>query len=119
MPHSTKTVTAEPHLAEYSVYVYHPQDQEPKQAWEKTKTTNNPVRAMAEAEKLHASRKYPKVEIKKKHFDSVTHEATDIIYKVYQEQRNDLKAAREIGMLVVMFLVSIGCMAYYIIHISN
>ncbi len=62
--------------AEYSVYVYHylEEDRDGHCTWEKVKTTVNKHRAVKNAEKLHKSRKYQKVEIKKRiyglHFKS-------------------------------------------------
>lgn len=118
MPYTAKSPSAGT-PTEYSVYVYYSgESSEQRHTWAKTKTTTSAMRAVAEARKLHASRKYPRIEIKKKAFDAGLNQPVDTIFKVYQEKTRDFSALKEIALLTAAFCFGLVCVCYFILSIQ-
>jgi 23S rRNA A1618 N6-methylase RlmF len=70
---------------EYDVYIYNPPlTKQGDEAWEKKRTTVNRLRALAAARKLHESKKYGRVEIKKKAYDQKNRRSVSTTFKVYE-----------------------------------
>lgn len=71
---------------EYSVYIFLRPDPEhnDRHHWEKIKTTSHRRLALQKAMRLHKSRKYEKVEVKRKFFDKTLGRCVGATCKVYK-----------------------------------
>lgn len=75
--------------AEYSVYVYRYADdiEEGRTDWEMKVMTQDLSHAMEQAQVMHDSRDYKKIEVKKRYFDHKYQCVLDVTYKVLQDKR--------------------------------
>ena len=97
---------------EYSIYTLDKNSDSKKSAskWNKHSTASEMSQAIALAEKLIASDKYQKVEVKQKYFDKAKNRDIDVSLKKFEH-----KPKLEISvMMVFMFAVVCGVMAFII-----
>lgn len=71
---------------EYTIYTYDmpAPNQKGENAWKKHATLDDMTKAMSEAESLHQTQKYQKIEVKKKFFDQKKNRAVDMTLKVFE-----------------------------------
>lgn len=71
---------------EYAIYTFDKTDQKAKgdSKWQKYATLDDMVKAMAEAQSLLESRKYERIEVKKKFFDQKKNRTVDMTLKVFE-----------------------------------
>lgn len=71
---------------EYTIYTFDmPQPkQKGENSWKKHSSVDDMVRAISEAESLHETRKFQKIEVKKKFFDQKKNRVVDMTLKVYE-----------------------------------
>ena len=71
---------------EYTIYTFDMPT--PKQkgdnSWKKHSSLDDMTKAMSEAENLHQSRKYQKIEVKKKFFDQKKNRTVDMTLKIFE-----------------------------------
>lgn len=84
---------------EYTIYTFDMPT--PKQkgdnSWQKHSTLDDMAKAMSEAETLHQTQKYQKVEVKKKFFDQKKNRTVDMTLKVFEN-----KVKKDYTILVVV-----------------
>lgn len=73
---------------EYTIYTFDmPQPkQKGENSWKKHSSLDDMTRAISEAESLHETRKYQKIEVKKKFFDQKKNRTVDMTLKVYESR---------------------------------
>lgn len=76
-------------VPEYSVYIYHHQEEGAPQQWERKHNTQFVDQAIKRAKILYKSDKYAKVEVKKIEMDERKQQAVESSCKVYQASRLD------------------------------
>ena len=95
---------------EYTIYVFrHPADQDEGEVdWELIKTSDDMDATIKEAEDLHKSNKYQKVEVKKKFVDPKKGRTIDMTLKAF-----DNKPKKPIPLaLIIVFAVVCGAAAF-------
>lgn len=71
---------------EYSVYIFRPSiGHNDNLSWEKRHTTKNMYKALRKAEALYGTREFPRVEIKKRVFDSKAERNVEKTFKIFQD----------------------------------
>lgn len=73
---------------EYTIYTFDMAAAKAKasnsNSWKKHATLEDMAKAMAEAENLHQTQKFQKIEVKKKFFDQKTNRTVDMTLKIYE-----------------------------------
>ncbi len=90
---------------EYTIYTFDMPS--PKQkgdnSWKKHSTLEDMMKAMVEAQSLHETQKYQKIEVKKKFFDQKKNRTVDMTLKIFESTpKKDY---------TIIFLVIFGIMA--------
>ena len=76
---------------EYSVYIHHPANDDRRlPPWERATTTDCPETALKKAEILYLTRKYPRVEVKRKTFDPVNNRHIGETLRIFGEENMDI-----------------------------
>ncbi|MBK9586318.1 MAG: hypothetical protein KA099_13165 [Alphaproteobacteria bacterium] len=76
---------------EYSVYIHHPANDDRRTAsWERAATTDCPETALKKAEILYLSKKYPKVEIKRKIFDRLSNRNKAETFRIFGQENTEI-----------------------------
>lgn len=98
----------------YTVYTHDwPKEGQTSGAWEQKQSTTDMDKALREAESLHGSGKYQKVEVKKKYVEEKTGRAIDITLRTFEG-----KAKMKIGAgLIAVFAVLCGFAAFGITYV--
>lgn len=98
----------------YTVYTHDwPRDGKSSSSWEQKSSTTDMDKALKEAEGLHASGKYQKVEVKKKYVEEKTGRAIDITLRSFEG-----KAKMQIGAgMIAVFAVICGVAAFGITYL--
>lgn len=72
---------------EYTIYTFDmPKTKKADSSWKKHSTLDDMGRAINEAESLHQSQKYQKIEVKKKFFDQKKNRVVDMTLKIYESK---------------------------------
>ena len=80
-----------PQNVEYSVYIHHPANDDRRTAsWERAVTTDCPETALKKAEILYLSKKYPKVEIKRKIFDRLSNRNKAETFRIFGQENTEI-----------------------------
>ena len=100
---------------EYSVYIHHPANENRKTKWERTTRTNDRHTALSVAQNLHKSRKYARVEVKRKYYDPVNRKRIGQTYEVFDhlKKRSGILLSRNTRLLALTASF-IATAAYYI-----
>jgi len=71
---------------EYTIYTFDMANAKQKgdNSWKKHSSLDDMTKAMSEAENLHQSRKYQKIEVKKKFFDQKKNRTVDMTLKIFE-----------------------------------
>lgn len=96
---------------EYTIYTFDmpTPKQKGENSWQKHATLDDMAKAMGDAEELHLTQKYHKVEVKKKFFDQKKNRTVDMTLKVFE---NKVKKDHTILIVVIAALVcGIGAFA--------
>lgn len=92
---------------EYKVYVYHPDRKTAgRHHWERRRTTVNRLRAIAEAQKLHDTQQYSKIEIKKTCYDERRQCDVDTTIKIFEQNPGTGKMKRAIAATLLFVAAS-------------
>jgi len=90
---------------EYTIYTF--DMPKPKQkgdnSWKKHTTTDDMSKAMAEAESLHGTQKFQKIEVKKKFFDQKKNRVVDMTLKTFEA-----KPKKDMTLVLVCLLAVLG-----------
>ncbi|PZO87319.1 MAG: hypothetical protein DI626_04280 [Micavibrio aeruginosavorus] len=73
---------------EYTIYTFDMPSpkQKGENSWQKHSTLDDMAKAMSEAETLHQSQKFHKIEVKKKFFDQKKNRTVDMTLKVFENK---------------------------------
>ncbi len=73
---------------EYTIYTFDmpAPKQKGQNSWKKHVTMDDMSKAMVEAENLHQTQKYQKVEVKKKFFDQKKNRTVDMTLKIFESE---------------------------------
>lgn len=83
--------TTPPEKAEYSVYIHHPaNDDNRTPAWERAATTDCAETALKSAEILYLTRKYPRVEVKRRVFDRITNSNRAETLRIFGQDKTEI-----------------------------
>lgn len=90
---------------EYTIYTFDmPQpNQKGDNSWKKHSTLDDMTKAMSEAEGLHESGKFHKIEVKKKFFDQKKNRAVDMTLKTFENQPK-----KDLTILIAVILAILG-----------
>lgn len=90
---------------EYTIYTFDmpKAKQKADSSWKKHSTLDDMGRAMNEAESLHQTQKYQKIEVKKKFFDQKKNRVIDMTLKVYES-----KPRKDNTMMIAAMVAVIG-----------
>lgn len=76
---------------EYTVYIHHPaNDDRAAPSWERAATTDCAKTAYKEAEILYLTRKYPKVEVKRRTFDRATQSNRAETLRIFGQENTEI-----------------------------
>lgn len=95
---------------EYSIYTYDMPSpgQKGQGKWQKHTTLDDMIKAMVQAQTLHDSEKYQKIEVKKKFFDQKKNRVVDMTLKVFER---DVKKDYS-TMIAIVFALVCGAGAF-------
>lgn len=95
---------------EYTIYTFDmpTPKQKGENSWKKHSTIDDMGKAMVEAETLHQTRKYQKIEVKKKFFDQKKNRTVDMTLKVFES-----KPVKDYTILIAVLIALIGCAAAF------
>lgn len=90
---------------EYTIYTFDMPKAKQKgdNSWKKHSCVDDMVRAMNEAETLHQTQKYQKIEVKKKFFDQKKNRTVDMTLKTFES-----KPKKDYNMLLLILLAVLG-----------
>ncbi len=103
---------------EYSVYIHHPaNDDRAAPTWERATTTDCAKTALKSAEILYLTRKYSRVEVKRKFFDRVTKSSKAETLRIYGQEKteilNEQALFRALYIALSVFTVILIVMGFY------
>ena len=110
--------TPPPETVEYSVYIHHPaNDDRRSPAWERAATTSCPETALKKAEILYLTRKYPRVEVKRKVFDRVTNRNMAETLRIFGQESAEIVSEhllfRALYLALSLFSLILIVMGFY------
>lgn len=110
--------TPPPETAEYSVYIHHPaNDDRRSPAWERAATTSCPETALKKAEILYLTRKYPRVEVKRRVFDRITNSNRAETLRIFGQDKTEILSEhalfRALYIALSLFTVILIVMGFY------
>lgn len=90
---------------EYTIYTFDMPvpKQKGENSWKKHSTSEDMMKAMTEAESLHGTQKFQKIEVKKKFFDKKKNRVVDMTLKTYES-----KPKKDFTILIAVTLALIG-----------
>jgi len=99
---------------EYSVYVYHyPNDIEDGHTdWEMVLACDCVQAAINQAQSLHDSDNFKKIEVKKKHFHPRYNRIVDETYKVFQNKKRPSRRSSVMALLGLSCFAGFGLLAF-------
>lgn len=107
MSQSAQQAAAEQSI-EYSVYIHHHPAAKKNPDWEMVGATTNMKDAVKQAEELHASGEYRKVEVKQKYFDPKNNRQIDMVLKVLEH-----RPKKPLSLLaIIVFTIMCGAAAF-------
>jgi hypothetical protein len=95
---------------EYTIYTFDmPRpNQKGDNSWQKHAVLEDMSKAMNEAETLHATKKYQKVEVKKKFFDQKKNRVVDMTLKTYE-----VKPKKDFTILIAIIMAVLGAVGAF------
>ena len=112
-PRESKSPKTDKPKAEYSVYIYHRDDDHAApQRWEKMHSTHFVDQAIKRAKILYKSEKYDKVEVKKKSVHHRSQRTMDETYKVYSCQAMSPRIDRKMLCYIALSFMILGAFLY-------
>jgi len=103
---------------EYYVYIHHPaNDDNRTPAWERAATTNCAETALKSAEILYLTRKYPRVEVKRRVFDRITNSNRAETLRIFGQDKTEILSEhalfRALYIALSLFTVILIVMGFY------
>lgn len=95
---------------EYTIYTFDmpAPKQKGENSWKKHATLEDMTKAMDEAESLHQTQKFQKIEVKKKFFDQKKNRTVDMTLKVYESSPK-----KDYTILIVAVLAILGALGAF------
>ena len=94
-----------PYKAQYMVYIHHENDNAPEnRSWERASKTSDGKLALEQAQLLHDSQRYAKVEIQKTYFCKIRRRLIGETIKVFETNRNTRTNTTLLGTLAAYLI---------------
>ena len=103
---------------EYTIYTFDmpTAKQKSDNSWKKHATLEDMGKAMAEAENLHQSQKFQKVEVKKKFFDQKKNRTVDMTLKVFEANPKKDYTILLVSLLAVICGIGAFAASFFLTH---